>query len=464
MPQSGHHGGMTDRPKVVVVGAGFGGLAAAKRLEREDVDVTLVDRHNFHTFLPLLYQVATAGLNAADVGYVVRGVFRREQRVCFRKDEVLGVDWAAREVHLAAEGAMPFDHLIVAAGSSTNYFGIDGAREHAFPLYSLEDAIRVRNHLLSLFEAADSDPDLVDDGVLNFVVVGGGPTGVEVAGALVELIDKVLEQDFHDLDVHRARVVLVEQGDHLLTPFSESSRRYARKTLVRRGVEVRLGTAVQRIAADHVELSSGEVLRTRLVLWAAGVKAGALADRLGVPQGRGGRIIVGADLAVEGHAEAFAIGDIADIDDGHGGRLPQLAQVAIQGGEHAAEQVLADLAGRPRTPFRYHDKGTMATIGRRAAVAELPGGARRGGRPRVLHGGVAWLSWLALHLVYLVGVRNRVSVLTSWAWNYLTWDRGPRLILRPDVLPHSPRVEPDARPPSEGPASGAGVRPDPTPG
>jgi NADH dehydrogenase len=457
---------MADRPRVVVVGAGFGGLAAAKRLEREDVDVTVVDRHNFHTFLPLLYQVATAGLNAADVGYVVRGMFRREQQVCFRKDEVLGVDWEARTVSLASEGPVPFDHLVVAAGSSTNYFGVDGAREHAFPLYSLEDAIRVRNHLLSLFEAADSRPQLVDDGVLNFVVVGGGPTGVEVAGALVELIDKVLEQDFHDLDVHRARVVLVEQAERLLAPFSASSQRYARKTLVRRGVEVRLGTAVRRIAADHVELSSGEVMCTRLVLWAAGVRAGTLADRLDVTQGPGGRITVAADLSIEGHPEAFAIGDIADIDDGRGGRLPQLAQVAIQGGEHAAEQIRADRGGRARSPFRYRDKGTMATIGRRAAVAEIP---RPGRSPRVLHGAVAWTAWLGLHLVYLVGVRNRVSVFTNWAWNYLTGDRGPRLILRPEVLPHSPRVEPDARPPSHGPGAvpdgGDGrVSPDPAPG
>ncbi len=448
---------MSERPKVVIVGAGFGGLAAAKRLEKAPVDVTLVDRHNFHTFLPLLYQVATAGLNPADVGYVVRGLFRREQEVCFRKDEVQSVDWDRHEVHLAAEGAVSFDHLIVAAGSTTNYFGVDGAPEHSFPLYSLEDAIRVRNHLLSLFEAADSEPGLVDEGVLNFVVVGGGPTGVEVSGALAELIDKVLEQDFHDLDVHRARVVLVEQLDRVLAPFSNSSQRYARRTLVRRGVEVRLGTAVARIAADHVELSSGEVLPTRLVVWAAGVKAGALAGRLGVAQGKGGRITTTADLSLADHPEAFAIGDIADIDDGHGGRLPQLAPVAMQGGEHAAEQILADLAGRPRAPFHYRDKGTMATIGRRAAVAEIPG---RGGRVHVLEGSVAWLAWLGLHLVELLGVRNRVSVLTNWAWNYLTWDRGPRLILRPEVLPHSPRIEADARPP----ADGAGTEAAGTPG
>lgn len=433
---------MAPTPRVVIVGAGFGGLAAAKRLEKEAVDVTVVDRHNFHTFLPLLYQVATAGLNAADVGYPVRGLFRRRQRVLFRKSMVSGVDWSTNEVLVDGEPPIAFDHLILAVGSSTNYFGVDGAAEHAFPLYSLEDAIRVRNHMLTLFEAADSDPALVDEGALNFVVVGGGPTGVEVSGALVELFDKVLEQDFHDLDVHRARVILVEQSDQLLTPFSPKSQRYARRTLTRRGVEVRLGTAVQRIAVDHVELSSGEVIPTRLVVWAAGVKAAGLAERIGVEQGRGGRVPVAPDLSIVGHPTAFAIGDIADIDDGSGGRLPQLAQVAIQGGTHAAEQILADLRGRSREPFRYRDKGTMATIGRRAAVAELPTTPWR--RPLVLDGPIAWSAWLGLHLVYLVGARNRVSVLTSWAWNYLTWDRGPRLILRPEVLPHSVRVEPDA--------------------
>ena len=251
---------MTTSPRVVIVGAGFGGLAAAKRLEREAVDVTVVDRHNFHTFLPLLYQVATAGLNAADVGYPIRGLFRRHQRVLFRKSMVTGVDWSSKEVLVDGEPSIPFDHLIISVGSSTNYFGVDGAAEHSFPLYALEDAIRVRNHMLTLFEAADSDPTLVDEGALNFVVVGGGPTGVEVSGALVELFDKVLEQDFHDLDVHRARVILVEQAGQLLTPFSPKSQRYARHTLTRRGVEVRLGTAVERIAVDHVELSSGEVI------------------------------------------------------------------------------------------------------------------------------------------------------------------------------------------------------------
>jgi NADH:ubiquinone reductase (H+-translocating) len=422
---------MSARPHVVIVGAGFGGLTAAKRLERHEVDVTLIDRHNYHSFQPLLYQVATAGLNAADVGYAVRGVFRRQQRVRFRKAQVSGVDWTERRLVMRDEPPLSFDHLVLAAGSSTNWFGVPGAAEYAFPLYGLEDAVRVRNHLLSLFEAADAIPGLVEGGVLNLVVVGGGPTGVEVAGAMAELVDKVLRQDFHDLDVRRSRVILIEQAPHLLAPFSEKSRRYARQMLETRGVEVRLGQIVTSVAKDHLTLDDGSVVPTRLVLWAAGVRASGLVDRLGLEQGRGGRIVVGPDLSIPGQPDAYAVGDVADIDDGSGGRLPQLAQVAIQGGAHAAEQILATIDHRPRTPFHYHDKGTMATIGRRAAVAELPGGLK-------LTGGVAWLAWLGLHLVYLLGVRNRISVFVNWAWNYLTWDRGPRLILRPEVLPHAP--------------------------
>jgi NADH dehydrogenase len=414
----------------VIIGAGFGGLNAAKALERAPIDVTLIDRHNYHQFQPLLYQVATAGLNSADVGYAVRGLFRRQRRVFFRKGDVTGVDWEHQQALLANETPMPFDYLIVAAGSTTNYFGIEGANEFAFPLYTLEDAIRLRNHLLSLYEAADAVPELVDDGVLNFVVVGGGPTGVEVAGALAELVDKVLLQDFHDLDVHRSRIMLIEQAPVLLGAFSEHSQRYARKTLEARGVEVRTGVAVKRVSEGEIELDRGEVIATRCLVWAAGVQAQSLAATLGVPQGRGGRLTVESDLSIPGRSNAFAIGDVADIDDGKGGRLPQLAQVAIQSGRHSAAQILATIERRPRTAFHYHDKGTMATIGRRAAVAEFPQGLN-------LTGPIAWLAWLGLHLVYLLGVRNRVSVFVNWAWNYFTWDRGPRLILRPETLPQT---------------------------
>jgi len=272
---------------------------------------------------------------------------------------------------------------------------------------------------------------------LNFLVVGGGPTGVEVSGAMAELIDKVLEGDFHDLDVHRSEIVLIEQGPELLAAFSPHSQRYARKTLEQRGVTVRTGVALESLTATEAVLSTGEVVRTRCLIWAAGVRAGGIAARLGVGHGKGGRIAVGRDLSIPGHPDAFAVGDMADMDDGKGGRLPQLAQPAIQSGRHAAEQILRTIERRPRTPFRYADKGTMATIGRRAAVAELPGRIK-------LTGATAWLSWLGLHLLYLLGVRNKISVVISWAWNYLTWDRGPRLILRPEVLPQSPHPLADA--------------------
>lgn len=435
----GHDPEVAVRPHVVVIGAGFGGLAAAKRLEDEAVDVTVIDRHNYHTFQPLLYQVATAGLNTADVGYAVRGLFRRQRRVFFRKAQVTGIDLDRRRVELRDLPEVPYDHLIVAAGSRCNTFGIPGADELAFPLYTLEEAVRLRNHVISLFEAASAEPGLVAEGVLTFVVVGGGPTGVEVAGALAELVEKVFADDFHDLDVHRSRIVLVEQGDRLLAAFDEHSGTYARAALERRGVEVRTGTAVESVAVDHVVLAGGEVLHTRCLVWAAGVQAGALAQALPVARGRGGRIVVHRDLSVPGYPDVYCVGDIADIDDGSGGRLPQLAQVAIQGGRHAAEQVLRTIERRPRADFHYLDKGTMATIGRRAAVADLPIGVRLRGMP-------AWLAWLLLHLVYLVGVRNRVSVFINWAWNYLTWDRGPRLILRPEALPHTPIPHSDAAP------------------
>ena len=433
---------MPPRPRVAIIGAGMGGLAAAKRLENEAVDVVLIDRHNYHTFQPLLYQVATAGLNASDVGYVVRGLFQRQKRVFFRKADVTGVDWDTQQVQLRYEDPVAFDYLVVAAGSSTNYFGTPGAEEFAFPLYGLEDAVKLRNHIISLFESADSVPELLDEGVLNFVVVGGGPTGVEVAGALAELVERVLVHDFHDMDARRARVILVEMTPRLLNAFDEKSASYALRTLKSRGVEVRLGTAVEAVHADHVELRNGERINTRALVWAAGIQANPLANVLGLPQGRAGRVTVDDDFSVPDHPNAFVIGDMADIDDGSGGRLAQLAQPAIQGGKHAAEQILRTIQKEPRQPFSYFDKGTMATIGRRAAVAELPKGIS-------LTGGIAWLAWLGLHLVYLLGVRNRISVFINWAWNYFTWDRGPRLILRPEELPHTPHPLSDAARPAK---------------
>ena len=412
-------------PKVVVVGAGFGGLEVARHLRDAPVEVTLVDRNNFQTFQPLLYQVATAGLNAADVATVVRGRFQRQANLRFRTATVTGVDWAAREVRLDGAPPLPFDHLVLAGGATVNHFGTPGAAEHGFALYTLDDAVVLRNHVIDRFEAADRDPAIIDDGALTFVVVGGGPTGVETAGALAELFAMVFRKDYRSLDVSRARVVLVEMQGHLLSPFAARSRRHALDTLRARGVDVRLGVQVAEVTARAVTFAGGEVLPCQTLIWAAGVRANPLADVAGVAQQRGGRIVVGPDLRIPDHDGGWAIGDIAAALDRRGEVLPQLAPVAMQSGRHVARQIQRLLEGKPTEPFRYRDKGTMATIGRRAAVAELPGGIK-------LTGGLAWAAWLGLHLVFLVGKRNRASVLLNWAWNYLTWDRGPRIILRGD--------------------------------
>jgi len=413
-------------PKVVIVGAGFGGLAAAEALAGEVVDVTIVDRNNFHTFLPLLYQVATSGLNAADVAYPVRGIFQKQPNVDFLQATVTAADWDARTLRTeTAEGhtvTLPFDHLIVAAGATASYFDIPGAEEHGYPLYSLADAIALRNHVLARFEAAAAEPALIDGGVLSFVVVGGGPTGVEVAGALAELFQMVLTKDFRRMDVHRARIVLIEMTPALLGPFSLPSQRHARSELEARGIEVRLDQAVASVEPTQVVLKSGEVLPAHTLVWAAGVQANPLAAALDVETTRGGRIAVGTDLRIPGRAGAYAIGDVAAIPGRDGGLLPMLAPVASQSGRHAAGEIKRAIAGRPSKPFHYRDKGTMATIGRRAAVAELPFGIHLSGTP-------AWLAWLGLHLLFLVGFRNRLSVFLNWVWSYLTWDRGPRLIV-----------------------------------
>lgn len=466
-------------PRVVIVGAGFGGLACARELaqllihvpldragendraggelpvcdhgdcghahEHSDghshshdgyvdvhADITVVDQRNFHTFLPLLYQVATAGLNSADIAYPVRAILRRSPGVAFRQGRVTSVDWARRVVCVEAPGLsddealdleLPFDHLVVAAGAQVNWFDVPGAAEHSFPLYTLTDSVTLRNHVLRCFEAASADVGADRAELLGVVVVGGGPTGVETAGALAELFQHVLRRDYPSLDMSRARVTLVEQSDTLLGAFESRSRRHAIETLRRRGVEVRLGASVQRVAADHVLLSDGSVLPTSTVVWAAGVRAAPLTRALEVATGPGGRIVVGDDLSIVGRDGGWAIGDVAHITSG-AGALPQLAQVAIQGGVHVARSIAETVAGHPTQPFVYRNKGIMATIGRRAAVAEVP-------HLPALRGGTAWLAWLGLHLVTLLGMRNRASVLLNWAWNYLTWDRGPRLMFGP---------------------------------
>jgi NADH dehydrogenase len=429
--------------RVVVIGAGFGGLAVAKRLRGEAVDVVLVDQHNFHTFQPLLYQVATAGLGADDIAYPVRGIVRRLGNVTFRMGTVVAIDATAKTVTLAGPAhdvpadvpaeVMEFDTLVLAAGAVSDSFGVPGVEAHALPLKALADAERIRSRVLAQFERAAAQPAAVAAGALDVVVCGGGPTGVELAGGLAELYRRVLARDAPYVDLRPARIVLVDAADRLLPTFSAASSAAARRTLARRGVEVILGAGVGAVTGDGVELTDGRRIPSATVVWAAGVRAHPLAAALGTEIDRRGRVVVAADLSVPGHPDVFAIGDIAGAPLGGGadGVCPQVAQPAIQGGRHVAAQIAKRLRGQPTEPFEYHDKGSMATIGRNAAVAEFPGGWRLGGF-------AGWVAWLGLHLIELVGMRNRLNVLVNWGWNYVTYDRGARLLASGDDAARRP--------------------------
>ncbi|MGD0381559.1 MAG: NAD(P)/FAD-dependent oxidoreductase [Acidimicrobiales bacterium] len=411
--------------RVVVVGAGFAGVSAVHHLRDQPVEVTIVDRHNFHTFQPLLYQVATAGLDPADVAYPVRTIFGREHNVVFRHGRAEAVDVDARSVTLADGGVIAYDHLVVATGATTGYLAVPGASDHALPLYTLADARRLRNTVLGCLEEADARPEEFDDGAPTFVVVGGGATGVEISGALVELLQVAVRRDRLRIDPKRSKVILLEAGKRLLSGFKEEAGRYAEQTLRSRGVDVRLGTSVAEVKGDGVRLGDGQWLPAAVVVWAGGVTVdGTLAAALPAPHGRGGRVTLEPDLSVTGHPEVFVVGDAGAVPWGpaRAEPCPQVAQVAIQSGRHAARQVLRQLQGQPTTAFTYHDKGLMATIGRHAAVAQL----RRG---PIFRGTIGWLAWLGLHLVYLVGFRNRLVVLINWSWRYLDWPSGPRLIV-----------------------------------
>ncbi len=426
-----------EKPRVVVVGAGFGGLTLARALRKASVEVLLIDRQNYHTFQPLLYQVATAGLEPEEIAHAVRGIFQRQKNFHFRLGMVVGVDRAAKAVLLENGDRIPFDYLVLATGVATNFFGIEGAEAHTFPLKSLPEAVALRSHIIRQFEQADRDPSLLEQGALTFVVVGGGPTGVEMAGALVELFQMVLRKDFPHLPLDRARVVLVEASPRLLGAFHETSQAYALKKLARRGVEVRLDEQVVRIEADAVHLKSGDVLPTKTLIWAAGVHTAPLVDALAMEQTRGGRLVVQPDLSVPDAPDVFVIGDMGGSRDEEGRLHPQLAPVAMQGARHVARQIRRRMAGQPPTTFRYTDKGIMATIGRNAGVAELAFGLRTSGF-------LAWVMWLILHLVLLIGFRNRLNVLVNWAWNYFTYDRSARLIMPPSRAGQHAEAEPSS--------------------
>jgi len=412
--------------RVVIVGAGFAGLSAARALIGKPVDVTIVDQRNFHTFQPLLYEVATAGLDSGDVAYPIRVIFGKAKNVTFRFATVTGVDWDKREVNLGGSEYLAFDSLIVASGATAKYFGIPGASEFSFPLYTLSDARQLRDHVLRRLEDADAHPDIADAGPLTFVVVGGGPTGVEVAGALAELLDVAVRHDGFKFDRSTGRIILIDGLDRLLTPFKPSAASYAARTLEGRGVELQLSRMVQAVTPSCVELDDGSQIPTQTVVWAGGVTVeDTVAAGLGTATGPNGRLEVSADLSIDEHQGAYAVGDAAAVPWGPGdaGRVcPQLAQVAMQSGTHAARQILNRQAGRPTEAFHYHDKGIMATIGRRAAVTELPNGL-------LIRGTLGWLAWLGLHILYLIGFRNRIVVLVNWSWRYLSWGSGPRVIV-----------------------------------
>ena len=404
--------------RVVVAGAGFGGLTAIDRLARRSLDVTLVDRNSYSTFQPLLYQVATAGLTSADVAYPL-WVAARKAGAHFRKGDVAGIDPGRRELRLADGTALGYDYLILATGVSAAFYGVPGAAEHSFSLYTRRDATVLRDRVMTALEQRSFSGD---DRRLDITVVGGGATGVELAGTLAELRNIALPAAFPEIDQARMQVRLIEQGPGLLGPFHGKLRDYARAELLARGVDVRLDTAIKEVQDGQVLLADGDVLPSDITAWAAGVSAPAWVAGLGLATGPGGRLRTGPDLRVTGQDAIFAVGDIAVID---GQPLPQLAQPAIQEGRHAADQILHLVAGQPTTPMHYKDKGIMATIGHRSAVVELPSRIR-------IRGTLAWLAWLALHLVTLLGNRNRISALVNLSWRYLTWSRGGGVIVGDD--------------------------------
>ena len=431
-------------PHVVIVGGGFGGLNAARALDGAPVRVTLLDQRNHHLFQPLLYQVATAALNAADIASPLRSVLRRAKNVTVLLARVDRVDLDRRRLVLA-EGEVDYDVLILAVGAGHSYFGHDEWEARAPGLKTIEDALEIRRRVLLAYESAEREKDpAARDALLTFVVIGGGATGVELAGALGEISRQTIARDFRCIDPTRARILLLEGGPRILSAYPEKLSRRATVALQRIGVEVRTDAHVTNVSPDGVWLGA-EHVPARTVLWAAGVAAPPVTRTLGVPLDRSGRIIVEPDLSLPGHPEAFAVGDATSFSHQTGTPLPGVAPVALQQGRAVAANVLRRLRGEPTQPFRYRDKGSMATIGRAAAVAVI-------GRLQ-LYGVIAWLAWLLVHIAYLIGFRNRLMVLLEWAWAYVTWSRGARLITwpwRPGVAAEvptsaSPQDSPDGR-------------------
>ena len=415
------------RPRVLVLGGGFAGIGAARKLRKADVDVVVVDGHDYHTFQPLLYQVATDLLPQVTVGHPLRDLFDEQPNARVHTTEVTSVDLDTREVRFAGMDPLGYDYLVLALGAEVNFFGVKGAAEHAFPLYTLADAVRLKEHLLNRWEAADKDPALIEDGALNVVVVGGGPTGVESAGAIAELYRAIFVKDYPDIPQVKAQIVLVEAGPEIFTMFKPGLRTYARKALAGRDVEVLCGQVVESVTPTRVTLKSRRVIPAHTLVWGAGLQANPLVRSLGVELQKANRIPVQPDLSVAGYPEVFAVGDVAWITDTKTGAvLPQLGSVALESGHHAGENI-ARLAGGDKTePFTYFDKGTMATIGRGAAVMQGPHG-------RTMRGKSAWLAWGAVHLALLSTGEDRAKAVVDWTWAVSTHERAGRITVRTDA-------------------------------
>ncbi len=408
--------------RVVIIGAGFGGLSCARALVNKPIDVLLLDKNNYHLFTPLLYQVASSLLDPSDIAYPVRAVFRRAPNVRFQMATVTEIDLHARLIKTNDGARIPYEYVVLATGSVTNYFGMHSLAGIAHELKDIPEALELRNHILRCFEAAAREMnETVRRRWLTFVIVGAGPNGVEYAGALSELIRLVLVRDFPELDMKSVRIILIEAVGQVLPAFAPKLGQYAQGQLARRGIEVRLNTRVLDVSGDTVRLSSGETIETKTLIWAAGVKASEVATVPPLPRTRAGRIEVDQFLRAKGHERVFVVGDLAAfIQDGK--ELPMLARPAMQAGVHVAENIVRLERHQPLIPFRYRDPGIMATIGRNSAVAQL--------KRISLTGFIGWLAWLLLHLLLLIGFRNRFAVLLNWAWEYIFYDRPVRLIAR----------------------------------
>ncbi|MGZ7079782.1 MAG: NAD(P)/FAD-dependent oxidoreductase [Thermoanaerobaculia bacterium] len=407
------------RPRVVIIGSGFGGLYAAKTLGKQPVDITILDRRNYHLFQPLLYQVATAALNPADIATPIRSIVRHQKNTIVTLGEAVSIDTKNRLVKLS-DGEIAYDFLIVATGATHSYFAHPEWEQSAPGLKTIEDALEIRRRVLLAFEAAERETDPKAQAAwLTFVIVGGGPTGVELAGALSEIARKTMVRDFRRIDPRSARVILVEGKEHVLPTYPEELSIKARRQLEKLGVEVITGGIVTAIGGHEVHIGE-TAIPSHTVLWAAGVQASALARSLDAPLDKAGRVLVQPDLTIPGHPEVFVIGDLASLKQRNGQLVPGVAPAAMQEGTHTAENIRRAIEGQPLRAFHYNDKGSLATIGRAAAVADF-------GKVR-MSGFLAWMAWLTIHIFFLIGFRNRFLVFAQWAWAYITYQRGARLI------------------------------------